>query len=178
MTIIYAAISIASFAEIETQDSLYIRPYKRSDWGKWKDLDGDCLKTRDEVLKARSHYLPNIKDCEVYRGKWDDYYYDEIIRNAKRADVDHVVPLSHAHYAGAYKWTKKQRIKFYNDPNNLVITKASYNRKKGSLDITEWHPKDKEYACKYFKHWFKVKKKYRLKIRRKETRYYKKMNCN
>jgi hypothetical protein len=144
--------------------------YLRSAWNHWTDKDGDCLNTRAEILKARSLVAvgTNKKGCIVKTGKWQDYYYPEFHKLASKVDIDHLVPLKHAHDVGAAAWSKEQKEKFANDPENLVITNRSYNRQKGAKGIDQWLPRHKDYACKYVSDWIRIKKKYSLRLRDEE----------
>ena len=147
------------------------KKYDRKEWNHWVDVDRDCQNTRHEILIART--LGNIrfdrKRCNVIKGLWQDYYYPETHTLARAVDIDHLVPLKNAHDTGGAHWDQKQKEKFANDPDNLVITKLSYNRKKGSKGIDGWLPVHKDYACKYIKDWVKIKQKYRLNLTPKEV---------
>lgn len=145
--------------------------YLRTDWHHWSDRDGNCIDTRGEILKARSlsPVTMNAKGCKVKRGKWKDYYYPEVHNLAFKVDIDHLVPLKHAHDVGASSWSSSKKEKFANDPENLVITNLKYNRQKGAKGIDEWLPLHRSYACKYIRDWVKIKKKYSLRLRPEEV---------
>ena len=145
--------------------------YLRSDWHHWIDSDGNCLDTRAEILKKRSLVAVTMdkKGCRVKRGKWNDYYYPETLVEAKMVDIDHIIPLKHAHDVGAASWDSLQKEKFANDPENLVITNRSYNRQKGAKGIDQWLPRHRDYACKYVSDWLRIKKKYGLILNDSET---------
>ena len=96
---------------------------------------------------------------------------------ASNVDVDHLVPLKHAHDHGGSTWSLEEKSKFANDPENLIITNRKYNRQKGSKDIVEWLPIDRCYACKYMKQWFKIKTKYNLIVEYKEKEYFEMAKC-
>jgi hypothetical protein len=151
----------------KVQESHSRSKYLRSDWNHWSDSDGDCLNTRAEILKERSlvAVVTNKKGCTVKTGKWKDYYYPEIHTSASKVDIDHLIPLKHAHGVGGANWSELGKEKFANDPENLVITNRSYNRQKGAKSIAEWLPRHKDYACKYVSDWIRIKKKYALKLR-------------
>lgn len=146
--------------------------YKRQEWPHWVDTNKDCQNTRQEILIARSlePVKLNKKGCTVVAGKWEDYYYPETHTSPQAVDIDHLIPLKHAHSLGADKWTLKERELFANDPENLVITNKTYNRQKGAKTIAEWLPVHQDYACKYIKDWIRVKKKYQLTITADETK--------
>ena len=88
--------------------------------------------------------------CTVISGKWNDYYYPELILSPKKIDIDHIVHLKHTHDLVGNSWSKSQKEKFANDPENLVVTDRKYNRQKGALTIAEWTPRNIEFACKYY----------------------------
>lgn len=117
------------------------------------------------------------RNCTVATGKWKDFYFDEVHTNAREVDIDHLIPLRHAHISGGANWSPKRKRKFANDPLNLVITKASYNRQKGAQTPLEWMPVDRSYACRYMRQWFDVKHKYQLSISPKKIKYYDELNC-
>ena len=111
-------------------------------------------------------------------GLWDDYYYPETLTAASLVDIDHLVPLKHAHMSGAQGWSKKRKLEFANDPMNLVITNKSYNRRKGAKGIHEWLPVNRGYACKYVRDWFKVKMKYGLIVKADEGGTVERLQCS
>jgi hypothetical protein len=144
--------------------------YNRKHWHHWIDQDRDCQNTRQEILIERSEkpVTLNKKGCTVQRGKWRDFYFDELLTDSRSIDVDHLVPLKHAHDIGGENWSREKKKQFANDPENLVLTNKIYNRKKGAKTIAEWLPVDPAYACRYTKQWVLVKKKYELDISSKE----------
>ncbi len=156
------------------------KKYNRKDWKHWVDSDHNCLNTRSEILKLRSRGTVsfNKKGCTVISGVWDDYYYPEVHTNAKKVDIDHLIPLKNAHQTGGSAWNKIEREVFANDPENLVITNLTYNRKKGAKGIDGWLPVHKNYACKYIKDWAKLKKKYSLQMTAKEQQTLKLSDCD
>jgi hypothetical protein len=153
--------------------------YKRKNWPHWSDMDKDCFNTRHEILSERSIVEVKFsrKKCKVDQGKWADYYYPQFHTDPKKVDIDHLVPLKHAHETGGALWVKKEKEKFANDPENLVITDKKFNRKKGALRIDQWLPVHKDYACKYVRDWIKVKTKYQLKITGPERKTIQTLSC-
>ena len=158
---------------LETQPSLELsegEKYDRKYFKHWIDSDKDCQDQRAEILISRSIGYIKFKEsksgrnCLVKSGLWNDFYYPEKHFLASDVDIDHIVPLKHAWESGASKWTASEREKFANDPENLVITNKSYNRKKGAQTPLTWVPLNKDYACKYLNKWFEIKKKYQLDI--------------
>jgi hypothetical protein len=160
------------------QDTLSTK-YIRKHWSHWSDQNENCLNTRHEILKSRS-LVPvktGRKGCTVVIGKWNDYYFLEQHSLAKMVDIDHLVPLKHAHDSGGAGWTKEQKEIFANDPENLVITNKIYNREKGPKTIAEWLPINRDYACKYIRDWIKIKNKYGLIIGQREQDTIKLSGC-
>ncbi len=173
--ILLLALSCAHHAPVMKTHKKYIR----ADWPHWSDKDNNCINTRHELLKSRS-LLPvkmGKNGCNVVSGKWDDYYYPEIQTSAGNVDIDHLVPLKHAHDSGGAEWSLAEKEKFANDSENLVITYKVYNREKGPKTIAEWLPVNKEYACKYMRDWIAIKKKYQLKLGEREIYTLKTSGC-
>lgn len=157
-----------------------ISKYSRKDWPHWSDMDKNCINTRHEVLKARSKtaVILDKKGCKVKSGEWNDYYYSEVHTSPKKIDLDHLIPLKHAHENGGQTWSKLEKGHFANDPENLVITNSKYNRKKGAKGIDEWLPVDHTYACRYISDWIRLKKKYKLSFSSSELITIKKAQCD
>jgi Protein of unknown function (DUF1524) len=145
--------------------------YQRKHWHHWIDEDRDCQNTRQEILISRS--LEPVKfnpmGCVVYKGKWQDYYFDEVLIDSRTVDIDHLIPLKHAHDSGGSDWSSEKKMRFANDPENLVITNKKYNRMKGAKTIAQWLPVDPSYTCKYVNDWIKIKNKYELTLSKDEN---------
>jgi hypothetical protein len=167
---LFTLIFLSSCSSPRIQHSQIKTNYLRSDWHHWIDENRDCLNTRAEILKKRSQVAVtmNKSGCSIKSGKWQDYYYPEILTYAKQVDIDHLIPLKHAHENGGSGWSSTHKEEFANDPENLVITNKTYNRQKGAKGIDEWLPRHKGYACKYIYDWMKIKNKYGLEIRKEE----------
>ena len=88
-----------------------VSSYNRKDRPHWIDADGDCQNTRQEMLIASSRMPVKFKDsrnCTVVSGEWFGVYTGKTFTKASDVDVDHIVPLAHAHRHGADKWTCDQ----------------------------------------------------------------------
>lgn len=157
-----------------------VKKYRRSEWGPWADTDGDCLNTRHEILKERSRAAVAMarNNCRVTVGQWEDFYYGDVLTDASQIEIDHIVPVAHAHYHGGANWSRARKRKFYNDPENLAITSSKANQAKGANDFTTWSPAKKQYACKFARRWFKIKEKYALQITQRERDYWQIMKCD
>ncbi|SFL09361.1 Protein of unknown function [Nitrosomonas aestuarii] len=141
------------------------RPYNRKDWPHWIDEDKDCQNTRQELLIATSQVsvkFTNPKHCTVKYGQWYGVYTGKTFAKASDVDIDHVVPLAHAHRHGAQNWTRAQRRAFANDYENLLVVDDSTNQSKSDKAPHEWLPPNKSFWCEYGKRWEHIKEKYRL----------------
>jgi len=149
----------------------YSRVYNRKDWSHWIDADGDCQNTRQELLIATSEIPVQFKDarrCTVKQGKWYGVYTGQTFTNASDLDIDHIVPLAHAHRHGADQWTKAQRREFANDFDNLLVVDDATNQSKSDRAPHEWLPPQDSYWCEYRKLWERVKDKYGLSYSNEE----------
>ncbi|MFE3653071.1 DUF1524 domain-containing protein [Streptomyces sp. NPDC059122] len=107
----------------------------------WVDADHNGCDTRQEVLLAEAVKKPKkSEDCKLTGRTWRSYYDDKTVTDARRLDIDHVVPLAEAWDAGASKWTTDRREQYANDltaPRSLVAVSSGPNRAKGDKDPAE-----------------------------------------
>jgi len=89
---------------------------------------------------------------------------------ASDVDIDHVVPLAHAHRTGGANWPKKQKRQFANDPDNLIAVDDRTNQEKSDKGPVRWKPPEESYWCEYAKKWQLVKNKYGLEVSERERR--------
>ncbi len=138
--------------------------YARSDWGRWKDLDHDCMNTRHEILQdqADAKVVLSENGCTVKSSTWFGPFSRKLFTNPRKMDVDHIVPLKWAYDHGAKEWTKDQKITFANDPVNLLAVDLRLNRSKGAKGPDKWMPPNEAFKCPYLKIWDTVLKKYPL----------------
>lgn len=158
--------------------------YNRKDWPHWVDADSDCQDTRAEILIRDSRTpvkFKRNKGCNVSWGEWLDPYTSQVFTKASDLDIDHVVPLAHAHKTGAANWTREQKRAFANDFENLLAVEDNSNQAKGAKSPIEWMPDNKAFHCEYLKKWDKVKVKYNLYITAREKAFIEegmKSSCN
>ncbi|MCB2181320.1 MAG: HNH endonuclease [Desulfobulbaceae bacterium] len=141
--------------------------YKREDWPHWTDEDSDCQNTRMEILIRDNIGMLKFKrnkHCNVTWGKWKCPYTGKEFTKASDIDIDHIVPLSHAHKTGGAGWSREKKREFANDPLNLLSVEDNINQGKGDKAPDEWRPPQKNYWHEYALRWRKVKKKYGLYI--------------
>ncbi|MFG3497851.1 HNH endonuclease family protein [Streptomyces sp. NPDC047928] len=141
--------------------------YAREKFGRaWADVDGNGCGTREDILRrdATDITYKDDKRCKVARGviAADPYTGRRIAfrRGDGKVDIDHVVALSDAWQKGAGKWDAGKRLRFANDPLNLLAVDAPANRRKGDGDTATWLPPAKAYRCAYVARQVAVKKKY------------------
>lgn len=150
-------------------------PYDRDTYqpGGWADLDGDCISGRHEVLISLSEVPVRMTSsgCAVESGSWTDPYTGVVVTAASDITIDHVVPLSDADRAGAWRWDPTTKIAFANDetPGVLLAVVGSVNQSKGDKSPDEWLPPRQEFHCAYAANWVDTKARWQLSITRSES---------
>lgn len=117
------------------------------------------------MLIATSRTPVKFKDsrqCTVVSGEWFGVYTGKTFTRSSDVDIDHIVPLAHAHRHGADKWTRDQRRVFANDFENLLVVDDAVNQSKSDQAPHDWLPPRKDYWCEYGKRWQRIKEKYQL----------------
>jgi hypothetical protein len=139
----------------------------------WADLDGDCISGRHEVLITQSAVSVQMTSsgCSVDTGSWTDPYTGTVVTAANDITIDHVVPLSEAHRAGAWRWDSATKIAFANDetPGALLAVVGSVNQAKGDKTPDKWLPPRQEYHCAYAANWVATKARWQLSVTRSEA---------
>ncbi|MDX1802812.1 MAG: HNH endonuclease [Alcanivorax sp.] len=157
----------AAEQEAAQQHRPFSRLYDRTLWPHWVDADGDCQDSRAETLIRQSQQavtFTHADHCVVATGRWHDPYTGQWFENAGALDIDHVVPLRHAHGHGGDRWRRAKRQRFANDPDNLLAVSASANRSKGASSPDQWMPPNRAYWCAYVRRWLLIKHRYQLMI--------------
>ncbi len=152
--------------------------YDRRDWRHWIDADRDCQDTRAEVLIAESvspvSFDPEDDGdkCRVVSGRWVGPWTGEVFSDASDLDIDHHVPLGHAHLSGGWNWPPERKRAYANDladPVSLQATSLSVNRSKGKQPPDEWRPDAPASWCRYAADWITVKQKWELTVTASEV---------
>lgn len=150
--------------ELESESGNVTAKYSRVEFGHgWTDDDGDCQNTRHETLLAQSESAVRFKSskgCQVLDGIWASPYSNKLIYQSSKLDIDHVVPLKWAWEHGAATWPKAKRIRFANDPLNLLAVEARLNRQKGAKGLQDWLPPENK--CQYMNLFATIKDTYDL----------------
>ena len=150
--------------------------YDRDDWNHWVDADRDCQNTRAEVLIAESLSpvsFASDDNCRVVGGEWVGPWSGETFTDASDVDIDHHVPLGHAHESGGWGWDRDRKRAYANDmgnPASLQATKASLNRTKGKQPPDQWRPANERGWCRYAAGWIDVKSTWTLTVTADEKR--------
>ena len=169
---------------LDTLNNLDVAPrcggieYDRQDWRHWIDADRDCQNTRAEVLIAES-VAPVSFDpeddgdkCRVLAGRWVGPWTGEVFTDASDIDIDHHVPLGHAHESGGWRWNSERKRAYANDlthPESLQATSAPVNRSKGKQPPDEWRPDATASWCRYAADWVTVKQNWELTVTASEV---------
>ncbi|AKK02853.1 HNH endonuclease family protein [Corynebacterium epidermidicanis] len=121
--------------------------YQRDRFGDGWVRTGSCT-TRHEVLLAQLENA-TLDDCRLSTGSRIDPYGSAQLSPDSPIEIDHVIPLSAAWDLGAHQWSDEQRLRFANDPNNLVATSRKLNQEKSDQLPAQWLPPRKSARCWY-----------------------------
>lgn len=143
--------------------------YDRAEFGPgWADGDRGC-DTRAAVMADAFH-----ADCAQPWPQWDNprvvdpYTGDFLLPH--EVEIDHILPVSAAWDLGAHRWDSAQRMRFYNDPRNLVAVSSAANQAKGDKLPSEWMPAARRSRCAYGRRMVDVAKHYALPLPRPDVR--------
>jgi Protein of unknown function (DUF1524) len=154
--------------------------YRRSAFGDaWDDnndapLGHNGCDTRDDILDrdlVDKTYV-SVKRCPnaVATGTLHDPYTNATVvfqRGAKVGEavqIDHIVPLAYAWDMGAYAWPPPERLRFANDPANLLAVEGQANQDKGDSPPAQWMPPNTAFACQYAMQFITVLRGYQLPV--------------
>jgi hypothetical protein len=154
----------------------YRRPAFGDAWDDNNDapLGHNGCDTRDDILDrdlVDKTYVP-IKRCPnaVATGTLHDPYTNTTVafqRGAKVGEavqIDHIVPLAYAWDMGAYNWPFPERLRFANDPANLLAVEGQANQDKGDSPPGQWMPPNAAFACQYAMQFITVLRGYQLPV--------------
>jgi hypothetical protein len=130
--------------------------------------------TRNDVLNrdlADKTYV-SIKRCPnaVATGTLYDPFTNAVVAFTRgettgaAVQVDHLVPLALAWDLGARTWTDEMRIRFANDPANLIAVFGGANQDKGDQEPATWLPPNTAFHCQYAMQFIEVLRGYALPI--------------
>ncbi|WP_060999599.1 MULTISPECIES: HNH endonuclease family protein [Mycolicibacterium] len=78
--------------------------------------------------------------------------------------IEHIVPLAYAWDQGARIWTDALRVRFANDPANLVAVQGQANQDKGDKEPALWMPPNEAFHCQYAMQFIAVMRGYGLPV--------------
>ena len=130
--------------------------------------------TRDDILNRDLVEVTQVstKRCPtaVATGILHDPYTNTVVafrRGAKVGEsvqIDHLVPLSYAWDMGASDWPAVERVRFANDPANLLAVQGQANQDKGDSPPALWMPPNAAFACQYAVGFIAVLRGYSLPV--------------
>jgi len=131
------------------------------------DTRNDIL-DRDLVDKT---YV-SIKRCPkaVATGTLHDPYTNATVPFTRGAQIgaavqiDHIVPLALAWDLGARNWPDDMRLRFANDPANLIAVEGQANQDKGDKEPAVWMPPNTAFRCQYAMQFIAVLRGYGLPV--------------
>jgi hypothetical protein len=139
--------------------------YRRAAFGEsWTD-DNDApgghngCDTRNDILDrdlVDKTYV-SIKRCPnaIATGTLHDPYTNDTIafvrgnQTGAAVQIEHIVPLAYAWDLGARNWTDEMRLRFANDPANLLAVDGPANQDKGDQEPATWMPPNTAFRCQY-----------------------------
>lgn len=154
--------------------------YRRAAFGDtWTD-DNDALggrngcDTRNDILNRDlvDKVYVSIKRCPdaVSSGTLHDPYTNTTVafvrgnQTGAAVQIDHLVPLALAWDLGARGWTDELRLRFANDPANLIAVSGQANQDKGDQEPGTWMPPNTAFWCQYSVQFVNVLRGYALPI--------------
>jgi len=164
------SIDLLSYLVAHTQPpatSSTVEKYNRTKhFGGWvhQDPSNSCHDTREMVLAQENDpsvtLTFNSNGCTINTGLWHEPYTGSDVKSASSLQIDHVVPLEVAYYAGAYAWSGPVRCNYANFIANsfhLRAVSGHENMKKGDHGPDGYLPPSQADLCDYVSSWMKIK---------------------
>jgi hypothetical protein len=169
---------LAGIAEVPVRIRSY--DYHRDAFGEaWTDDNSapgghNGCDTRNDILNRDlvDKTFVSIKRCPnaVATGTLHDPYTNDTVAFVRGAQIgaavqiDHIVPLALAWDLGARGWTDDMRVRFANDPANLLAVEGQANQDKGDKEPAAWMPPNHAFWCQYAVQFANVLRGYGLPI--------------
>ena len=131
------------------------------------DTRNDIL---DRDLVDKTYVSTKRCPTAVATGTLHDPYTNDTIAFVRGAQVgaavqiDHIVPLALAWDLGARNWSDDMRLRFANDPANLIAVQGQANQDKGDKEPAVWMPPNAAFRCQYAMQFIAVLRGYALPI--------------
>lgn len=130
--------------------------------------------TRNDILNRDldDKTFVSIKRCPnaVATGVLHDPYTNAVVaftrgeKTGAAVQIDHIVPLALAWDLGARGWPEGLRVRFANDPANLIAVAGNANQDKGDHEPANWMPANAAFHCQYAIQFIAVLRGYGLPI--------------
>lgn len=158
---------IASLEKLPVEQE-HRQNYRRSQFGFYRDADGDGCETRLEVAIAEAISIQtNPQNCDIQSGKWYSPFDAKTSTNVDELDVVHLVSLQETWESGAWRWTDAKRNEYLNDlahPETMLVVTTASNQQRADEDPAGWMPPNEDYLCDYLKAWVYLKTLYKLSV--------------
>lgn len=154
--------------------------YRRAAFGEaWDDENSapggrNGCDTRNDILNRdlADKTFVSIKRCPnaVATGTLHDPYSNAVVafvrgnQTGAAVQIDHIVPLALAWDLGARDWPDDLRLRFANDPANLIAVAGEVNQDKGDQEPAHWMPPNRAFWCQYAVQFVEVLRGYRLPV--------------
>ncbi|BBX26427.1 HNH endonuclease family protein [Mycolicibacterium alvei] len=154
--------------------------YRRAAFGDSWDDDNSApgghngCDTRNDILDRDlvDKTFVAIKRCPtaVATGTLHDPYTNAVVsfvrgnRTGASVQIDHIVPLALAWDLGARDWPDDLRLRFANDPANLLAVAGKPNQDKGDQEPAHWMPPNHAFWCQYSVQFVEVLRGYALPV--------------
>lgn len=115
-------------------------------FGVWRDTNGDCQNTRQEVLVQESTAAVSYtsRGCTASTGRWVTSWDNRVHTSASTVQIEHTVPVHEAWGSGARYWSQARRVAFYNDlgdTRTLSAQTPALNSSKQASGPETWMPR-------------------------------------
>ncbi|KLI06034.1 MULTISPECIES: HNH endonuclease family protein [Mycolicibacterium] len=154
--------------------------YRRAAFGESWDDDNSApgghngCDTRNDILDRDlvDKTFVAIKRCPtaVATGTLHDPYTNAVVsfvrgnQTGASVQIDHIVPLALAWDLGARDWPDDMRLRFANDPANLLAVAGKPNQDKGDQEPAHWMPPNRAFWCQYAVQFAEVLRGYALPV--------------
>ncbi|MCG7609292.1 MULTISPECIES: HNH endonuclease family protein [Mycobacterium] len=154
--------------------------YRRAAFGESWDDDNSApgghngCDTRNDILNRDlvDKTSVAIKRCPaaVATGTLHDPYTNAVVsfvrgnQTGASVQIDHIVPLALAWDLGARDWPDDLRLRFANDPANLLAVAGKANQDKGDQEPVHWMPPNRAFWCQYAVQFVEVLRGYALPV--------------
>lgn len=169
----------------EIPERLRAHDYRRAAFGEsWTDDSSapggrNGCDTRNDILDRDlvDKVYVAITRCPsaVLTGVLYDPYTNNVIHFTRgnqvgaAVQIDHLVPLALAWDLGARTWPDDLRVRFANDPANLIAVSGPANQEKGDAPPGDWMPPNRAFWCQYSVQFVAVLRGYGLPVDRRSA---------